>query len=331
MFLRNMAMSNDDEKKHCEEPDNYLYHYTKIDVLQHIFNDPKGVKVNLRFTDYHFLNDADEGIWFYNFLKNHGKDVVNIFEKENERKYCESAIKDFLGYESYNYRLDETYGKHYSFSLSEMNDSMQFWRQDYANENGIALRFNRTWYKNKNKDLPYSVPELKQVHYLGNDTIKEILSEFIKNVKDDSDNWIKYKDEINEDGEPFFDMQGASILNRAPFWVIKNSVWESEREWRLIKSVNALTLSMRKRLEKKNKQDSDNNQENVERDFEEKFEVDEKCIPRYRIDIRNPFDGIILGPPFSDYYVNSVEDWLKQHNYENIVVTKSLGHERRKV
>lgn len=330
MFLRNLTMSNNDEKKHCEEPNNYLYHYTKIDALQYIFNDSKGKKVNLRFTDYHFLNDADEGIWFYNFLKNHGKDVVNIFEKENERKYCESAIKDFLGYESYNYRLDETYGKHYSFSLSEMNDSMQFWRQDYANENGIAFRFNRTWYKNKNKDLPYSVPELERVQYLGSDTKEQIFSEFIEKVKEEAD-LIEYKDDIGEDGEPIVNMQGASILNKAPFWVIKNSVWESEREWRLTKSVGALTVSMQKRLKKKNKLDSDNNQEKVKCDFEEKFEVDEKCIPRYKIDIQNPFDEIILGPSFSDYFIGSVKDWLEQHNYNDIVITKSLGHERRKV
>ncbi|SOD15752.1 Protein of unknown function [Fibrobacter sp. UWB16] len=310
-------MLNDMKKMYCEESDKFLYHYTKIDVLQHIFNDPNGVKVNLRFTDYHFLNDADEGIWFYNFLKNHKKDVVNIFEKENEREYCEFAIDNFLGYESYFYRLNEHYGKHYSFSLSEMKDSMQFWRQDYANENGVALRFNTELYKDKNNDLPYPVPELECVHYLGNDTMKQIFSEFIKIVTDEAD-LIKYKEEIDKDGEPIVDMQGASVLNRAPFWVIKNSVWKSEREWRLTKSVGALNRSVY-------------NQEHEKSDFEQKFEVDEKCIPRYRMDIRNPFDEIILGPSFSDYYIDSVKVWLELHNYKDVDISKSLGHERRKI
>ena len=39
-------------------------------------------------------------------------------------------------------------------------------------------------------------------------------------------------------------------------------------------------------------------------------------------------DEIILGPNFSRYYVDSVREWLKQHKYENIKVTNSLGHER---
>jgi hypothetical protein len=60
----------------------YLYHYTKINVLHEIFNDPEGKNVRLRFTDMHFLNDTEEGKFFYNFMKKNKNRIVKRFKKK---------------------------------------------------------------------------------------------------------------------------------------------------------------------------------------------------------------------------------------------------------
>ena len=63
----------------CKKLPRYLYHYTRINCLEDIFNDENGKKVCIRFTDMHFLNDIDEGIYFYKFLEEHKGEIIGRF------------------------------------------------------------------------------------------------------------------------------------------------------------------------------------------------------------------------------------------------------------
>jgi hypothetical protein len=282
---------------------NYFYHYTKLDILKKIFDDQNGKNVTLLLSDYHYLNDAEEGIYFYNFLRDYKEDIVNIFETDNEKKYCLNEINYFIDVDSYRYRLQEQEDKHFSFSLSELRDSMQFWRQDYANKNGIALCFDKSKFKNfkDKKEL-----KLEKISYFNMDKkiLKRFLSCFIKEIKENAERDLEGENHC-----------GSYKLSKIKFWVIKNNVWESEREWRLIKNVSSLSLACEKKLKKI---------------IEFPYKINEDYIPRCEVKIQNPFDEIILGPSIPDYYIGYVQDWLNQNNYK-MKVTKSHGHERPKL
>lgn len=282
----------------------HLYHYTKLDCLEKIFNDKEGKNVHIQFTDLHFVNDIDEGIYFYKFLEDHKNEIVQQFENDDKQKYCKRAIDDFLDWDCYNYRLQEQYGRHYSFSLSELRDSMYFWQTDYAKENGIALSLDTSTYLSYN-----GVPSIEHVHYLGMDSMDNLMSDFAEKVIDES-RFIKYQDEQNEYG-------GCQALGKKPFWIIKAKTWKPEKEWRMVKSVRALNPKPKFLQEYK-------------KNIKEAFMVDYKGVPRYYLDMPNPFTEIILGPTFSDYYVTSIKEWLKEHKYEKVTVTQSVGHVRPK-
>ena len=296
----------------------YLYHYTTLGVLEKIFNDPNGKYVTLLMSEYHSLNDAEEGAYLYNFLRDYKDDIADSFETEDEKKYCRMAIDDFFKGENYKYLCEGYYGKHFSFSLSELGDSMQFWRQDYANENGIALRFNIENYEKGNKNTSVYIP-IKEIRYLGDNTIKkvlldDILLKFVETVRAEAE-YVNHTDELDDDGSPSYPMTGAAILKEAPFWSVKNNVWESEKEYRMIKDIKSLTLSVKRR--------SNNKQELP-------YEIGPDFKPRYRMIIQNPFDEIILGPEIPDGYIGFVKDWLAQKHYD-VDVTQSRGRERRRI
>lgn len=298
--------------------DEYLYHYTKIDYLEKIFNDPNGKYVTLLLSEYHSLNDAEEGIYLYNFLRDYKDNIADLFETDDEKKYCKIAIDDFFKGENFKYLCERYCGKHFSFSLSELRDSMQFWRQDYANENGIALRFNIDMYEEKNKNTSAYIP-IEKIHYLGENTIKEvllddILLEFAKTVREEAD-FVNHIKDVDDDGSPFYPMMGSSMLKYAPFWSVKNNVWESEKEYRMIKEIKSLTLSAKRRSNSK---------------LDLPYEIGPDFKPRYRTIIQNPFDEIILGPEIPDGYVGFIKEWLTQKHY-NVSVSQSHGRERRRL
>jgi hypothetical protein len=284
----------------------HLYHYTRLSTLEKIFFDHEGDLVELQFTDYHFLNDEDEGQWLYKLFRDYEKDIVDEFD-ESEKLACKKGIDDFVEFEYFKGLLKEQKNKFYSFSLSELKDSMLFWRQDYANENGIALGFNKTKFEET-----YS-QKIEKIRYLGIDNVKSCLPSFVDAVKRDS-KYIKKRSDL-KDEVLVNQLDAAKILAKVDFSRIKNQTWESEKEWRII--VSNLRC------------DYDCHVDDRKNEFEKgRFEIDANCIPRYRVKIKNPFDEIILGPNFSRYYVDSVREWLKQHKYENIKVSNSLGHER---
>lgn len=291
----------------------YLYHYTRFSTLEKIFNDKSGKTVELQLTDHHFLNDAEEGIYFYNFLMNNMEQIAQTFDSEDEQKYCAHEIDEFLKSYSYEYRRDEQSGKNFIFSFSELKDSMQFWRQDYANDRGVALAFNKSKFENFSENLSLT---LDKVLYLSIETFKDDLPHFFEKVKEESELINHVNDiEMTEDGaEPRYYLSGCDKLAKTKFLTIKNKVWESECEWRLIFGISALTFSCQK----------------------DKFSlsgglglyVDDKGVPRYKIRIPNPFDEVVLGPSFPENFVKSVNDWFFQHGYKNMKISKSQGHER---
>lgn len=278
----------------------YLYHYTTLGVLQKIFNDPDGKTIELKLKDYHFLNDEHEGKWLVRFLNECKKNIVAKFE-ENEKFACEKAIDDFVEGECYRMLLREQNDKHYSFSMSELRDSTLFWRQDYAKDNGVALRTEKIVFENKSK-WP-----VEPILYLGVDTVKKYLPDFVGAVKQDAQ-YVKCQADLrNESPEDSISgmLEGAKTLTKTDFLKLKNIIWEAEKEWRIIVTHK-----------------SDGKEDLLKKDG---VEIDENFVPRYKLKIENPFDEIILGPSFSKYYVESVSKWLKQNKYDKIRVSQSLG------
>lgn len=277
----------------------YLYHYTTLDVIPKIFNDSEGKTIELKLKNYHFLNDEYEGKWLAHFMRTCKKEIVSKFE-ENEGFACEKAIEDFVDYGCYRMLLKEQNDKHYSFSMSELRDSMLFWRQDYAKNNGIALCAEKTEFENKCKR------PVEQVRYLSADTINDLLPDFVHAIKRDAQ-YIKCRSDLKKyisDNGNLDILAGELSLEKSDFLRMKNFTWEAEKEWRIIVSHK---YNGKKNLLKRND-----------------VEIDEHFVPRYRMIIENPFNEIVLGPSFSDYYVESVGEWFDRKKYK-IKVSKSVG------
>lgn len=284
----------------------YLYHYTTLDVLQDIFNDPKGKFIELRLKDYHFLNDEDEGNWLVRFMDECRNKIVAKFD-ENEKFVCNKAIKDFVEYGCYRMCRDEQEDKHYSFSMSELEDSMLFWRQDYAKNKGIALCTEKKDFEKKSKQ------KVEQVRYLDVDTVKDILPFFANAIREDSE-YIRNRSDLRKNGSDM--LEGERSLENTDFLRIKNGTWRQEKEWRII-------ITEKRGFSKV----SANKNEKKKLAKKSNVIIDENFIPRYRLKMRNPFSRIILGPSISGCYVDSVQKWFDRKGYE-ITVSKSLGHER---
>ena len=172
---------------------------------------------------------------------------------------------------------------------------MLFWRQDYAKDNGIALCTEKSDFEKKSKLT------VEQVRYLGAETLNETLPDFVAAVEHDAQ-YIKSRSDLRSDITDM--LEGAKSLANTDFLRVKNITWEAEKEWRIIITHKS------------------NGKENHLKRNE--IEIDEKCIPRYLMRIENPFDEIILGPTFSNYYVESVSEWFDRNHYK-IKVSRSLG------
>lgn len=284
----------------------YLYHYTRLETLEKIFNDEKGETIELWLKDCHFLNDEDEGKWLVRFM-NECKDGIVAKFGENERYACERAIQDFVESGCYRMSLKEQDDEHYCFSMSELEDSMLFWRQDYAKNNGVALCTEKKEFEKK------CGWEIEPVCYLDVNTVKDILPSFVEAIKEDAKYVRDREDSRKIDPDT---LEGERSLENVEFLKIKNGTWQQEKEWRIIvtKRGNFLNMCTNKNGESESAENSN-------------FIIDKNFIPRYKLKMDNPFSRIILGPSLSNYYVDSVQKWFDQKGYK-IKVCKSLGHER---
>ncbi|MCQ2102316.1 MAG: DUF2971 domain-containing protein [Fibrobacter sp.] len=265
----------------------YLYHYTKLDTLNYIFKDSK--KVELRFTDYRYLNDVDEGKYLLKFLKRRTNDLKNILSSDSE-KYLLDCILNFK---------EKTYlenkEKFFIMSFSEVEDSTQFWLQDYAKDKGICLRMNvKNYFENKKE---WTIPTFHPVLYLkNNEDLLINFNDFINEIRKESSDFTYPQDAT--------DLEKRAILfpGLPKNFDVKSSVWKSEQEWR---------LEMLDFEKYKIKNDGS-------------FEIDNSGVPRFKLYLEvNPFDEIILGPSFSDSYIESVKEMLTKKGYPDINVIKS--------
>lgn len=272
----------------------FLYHYTQIETMSKIFIGDG--KVNLRLTDIHFLNDLDEGSYFLDFIKNQKDLLLNEFSNEEERKYCSDCIADFLTVENPITRT-EMLNRIYTMSFTTQRDSMQFWRQSYANNKGICLVLETEKYQKFRSQT--KLFDLQKVLYLDECNYKENLSTFIEKIKIHVKKF--HPEELN-------DCVATEQLKNIRHFIVKNTVWANEDEYRICAfGPNFISKCFRQA------------NENVS-------EIDDLGIPRYFVEMDNPFTEVILGPDFSDYYIRSISQWFSEKGYKNIKVSKSTGH-----
>lgn len=276
-----------------EEVPEFLYHYTTIKALPSIFQ--KG-KVVFRFTDYRFLNDAEEGIFLKKFIE------------KNRAKYCD-RLKDSDSKKLFNKLVDLYTGATeffnmlafvpYIMSFTECKDSMQFWRQDYAKDKGLCLKLKTSKFKfpiEPGKSSPTSeCPTFRQVKYIGaNDSIEDAFPELEQNIS----GYLKSKGGFN--------FSNLELLKEFPkkmrTFDVKNKVWKSEKEWRL-KIVRAIYLM-----------------DTTLYDVKSDYKIDELGVPRGTIEIENPIEEIILGPSFTPQYVDSIKMMLSDSGFDDIDV-----------
>lgn len=268
-----------------------LYHYTTIKSLQHIFKE--NGKVALRLTDFRFLNDAEEGFFLSKIVKkNRDAFYKKLYDPIMQRKFNEHA--DFI--EEQSTWLQERKTEVYLMSFTELEDSMQFWRQDYAKDKGLCLKLNTSIFKVPNKSqgtvFDYNnTPVFSKIRYSGiNDSIdvaipelKKRLEEFSQAIRDD----VACKEDPLPIETGLFD--------------VKNRVWRSEAEWRM-KVIHFTDW------------DTTIGNLNVE------YNIDDLGIPRATIEMDNPFVEIILGPTFSPQYIDSIKKWLEGRGFSDIIV-----------
>ena len=280
-----------EEKKEEVVIPKYLYHYTTIKTLPYMFQEDK---VEFRFTDYRFLNDAEEGIFLKKILDKNRTDYCNALEDEDSQKLFNMFADQHTNIEEF---LHSTKSIPYIMSFTECRDSMQFWLQDYAKDKGVCLKVNTTKFKYPTKldGSPYErkCPTFRQVEYFGaNETIDDVLP----GLKKDISVFLKSKGGCHFDELEFHMDFPLKIQD----FNVKNKVWESEKEWRL----------KMLRLEK------DSTLYCINADYK----TDELGVPRATIKIENPIEEIILGPSLAPQYVESIKMLLDDRGYANIDV-----------
>ena len=269
----------------------FLYHYTTIKSLQHIFKE--NGKVSLRLTDFRFLNDAEEGVFLAKIVKrNRGAYCKELYDSIKLSKFNEFA--DLIE-EKHNW-LQEKRMEVYLMSFTELEDSMQFWRQDYAKDKGLCLKLKTSKFKvpNQSKNTEYdynNTPVFSKVRYPGiNDSIDIAIPELKKRL-----------DELSQAIRDDVACRDDSLPIETGLFDVKNRVWKSEVEWRM-KVIHFTDW------------DTTIGNLNVE------YNIDDLGIPRATIEIDNPFVEIILGPTFLPQYVDSMKNWLRGRGFKDINV-----------
>ena len=267
----------------------YLYHYTTIDTLHYMFNKPENGEsyVEFRFTDFRFMNDAEEGIFLNKYMDRHSSIFRQTLSSEAQKLFDKELVKID--------RLAADDGEFfYVMSFGELEDSMQFWRQDYAKDKGICLKINTSKFaelKTKNgNDVPKFCP-VKYIHL--RDDINTSFPEYKNCLEQEAS-------KIANGSKKIENYEFIHLLDLLPYDV-KNAVWQSEQEWRL--QMPDAKFAFRN----------------------EKHEIDNKGIPRAKIWIDNPFEEIILGPSFTTPYEVTIKKWLSDKGFGEINVRRGDG------
>ena len=275
-----------------EKVPKFLYHYTTIKTLPYMFQENGDVE--FRFTDYRFLNDAEEGVFLKKFiLKNKSAFRKSLKDQNLKRLFDLFAYRLTSFAENF---IKKNYVT-YIMSFTKCEDSMQFWRQDYAKDKGICLKLNTSKFK---YPIEYEAasgeqkcPTFNQVHYI---SAKDSIGKVFPKLKKDLNHYLKSKGESQIDEVDFL----RDFPSRIKIFSVKNKVWKSEDEWRLkiVRLNDGSTLSS----------------------VITHYEIDDLGIPRAKIKIKNPIEEIILGPSFTPQYVDSIKIWLADRGHKSIKV-----------
>lgn len=263
----------------------YLYHYTKIDTLKHLFKD--NGKVELRLTDYRFLNDAEEGLYLKKYL-----------DVQSEKYKSSLSLEAQVFFDDVRHKmgnmLAESDEHFYLMSFSMLDDSMQFWRQDYANDRGICLKINTKKYAELKTSNGVSVPPFIKVKYI---RLRQSVNKAFPDLKNSLENEAS---KIRE-GKTKYELYWLTNLLGDVFpYDVKNAVWKSEEEWRI-------------------------QMPDKYRFRDEIHEIDSLGFPRAKMEIDNPFDEIILGPSFRDSCAVSIKKWLSDRGFDGVNVRRGDG------
>lgn len=98
-----------------------------------------------------------------------------------KKKYCSDCIDEFLTVENPIART-EMLNRIYTMSFTTQRDSMQFWRQSYANNKGICLVLETKKYQSLCNQT--KLFNLQKVLYLDEKKLQRKLSEFYRKDKD---------------------------------------------------------------------------------------------------------------------------------------------------
>ena len=258
----------------------FLYHYTTIDTLQYMFREDRHVE--FRFTDYRFLNDAEEGTFLDKYVDRQSANFRSGLTQTAQLLFDEEKKK--LN------RLLFTGDKYfYIMSFGELEDSMQFWRQDYAKDKGICLKIDPSKFESMKTVKGIDVPKFKKVIYARLDgDMNTVFPELKDKLEKEA---IKIDDGVST-------IDSYQLVHFLPDpYEVKNAVWRSECEWRLYVPDKSIV------------------------DYkQDEYKIDNTGIPRTKIWIDNPFEEIILGPSFTPSYEVSIKRWLSDRGFDNINV-----------
>lgn len=275
-----------------------VWHYTKMGVLGKIFppkesKEYKDGKIKLRFTNCRSKNDPSESLVLWDILAKNEKNIIKKYGCSKEIFYKRIKMPE-------NYLWNS-----YMFSMSYLKDSFAFWNKEYAGVSGVAIGFNKGYFKRLTKEV------------FGRDLLHNVdYDESIENIH-------KAIDFLYEGNEVNFNSLSKKFSQKLPpkilalehllsnySGVYKLKSWRYEREVRIIF------------IEDKYSEAGDSKKLKPIIEFEE----NKVTKSHYEYFDKNIVDSIMLGPACNEEQVNFVRDYLKNNGYikkDDISVSKS--------
>lgn len=184
-----------------EFPEQYLWHYTSLESLYYI------VEKGVRFSDYRFLNDENEVLGQYKFIKSI---ITDEIENNNFKKNFSNHLKYLIEQNFHTYAENV-----FVFSLSERKDALTQW-QSYANcRDSCCVGFDLT-----ETNIHNSSVLLGKVIYDNSEKFK-IIVDGLKRIESVG----KLSNKVRESIKKFILI--CSLL-------FKDSQWNNEQEVRLV-------------------------------------------------------------------------------------------------
>lgn len=267
-----------------------IAHYTK---LSNFINMLKNDHLEVWLSDYRWLNDKDELTYFNEVMI----DKVMPNWPQSEEQYKEIALNALNDVRDFKMQF-------FIFSLTKSIDCASFWNSSYANDKGLAIVF---------KDdgiLPFTS---ENVEYNIDEVDSNVIVDDVIFHSIDMFNHLKkkiYVDEVSD--SDFVELMLISFRYAILFKSIhvKKKCWSNEREHRAV---------FVKSKSEENYYDND-----------VKYNVNSRSIiPYVKGEIKlDKIDHILLGPTFTEYEKEAIENYLfriEGGNYKNIKVKMTIA------